>query len=186
MKRETVAVGLAVLVAIGSTWGCSAPRAQDATAVHAVDTTPPVAATGARLPVGTVTDMEGRQVDVSGALRSGRTVVLVFWQTWCATCLVEAPELAAAARAHGDEILFVGVIPGPDGTVNDDEVRRLVKRFDLPYAQVRDRDLTWSQTFAVTGTPTLIALTADGQQGWRHHRPPADWSALHRQLRGLR
>lgn len=171
MKRTLLAVGLALC----SSFACSAPRP-----VAAVESS------AARFPQPVVTDMDGQQVDVAGALRSGRTVVLVFWQTWCATCIVEAPELAAAARAHSDEILFVGVVPGPDGTVDDAEVRRVAQRYDLPYAQVRDRDLSLSHTFAVVGTPTLIALAPDGSEGWRHHRPPEDWIALHRELRQLR
>ena len=130
--------------------------------------------------------IDGSAVDFAQALDSGRTVVLVFWQTWCASCLAEAPQLAAAAREHPDELVFVGIVPGPDGTVDEAELRRLVQRFDLPYPQVRDRELVWSKAFRITGTPTLVALRADGSAGWRDHRPPADWLALHRKLRGAR
>ncbi|HTF89310.1 MAG TPA: TlpA disulfide reductase family protein [Planctomycetota bacterium] len=140
----------------------------------------------ARPPSMRATAIDGKTVDLAAALESGRTVVLVFWQTWCASCLAEAPDLATAARAHPDEIMFVGIVPGPDGTVDEAKLESLVQRFGLPYAQVRDRDLAWSQAFTVTGTPTLIALRADGTAGWRDHRPPADWLALHRSMRAPR
>jgi thiol-disulfide isomerase/thioredoxin len=162
-----------------------------ACALAACSSTPsaPAPASGsstARAPALHATATDGRDVDIDAALKSGRTVVLVFWQTWCASCLAEAPQLAAASRAHPDELLFVGVVPGPDGTVDEEELARLVKRFDLPYAQIRDRDLSWSRAFDVRGTPTLIALRADGSAGWRDRRPPADWSALHGELRSRR
>lgn len=155
-------------------------------ACSASQATPAQSHEDARPPTLHATALDGRDVDLGAALESGRTVVLVFWQTWCASCLAEAPALAAAARAHADELVFVGVVPGPDGDVDEDELARLVKRFDLPYAQVRDRDLAWSRAFAIRGTPTLVALRADGREGWRDHHAPADWSALHAELRSPR
>lgn len=141
---------------------------------------------GGRAPATQVTAIDGRSVDVAAALASGKTVVLVYWQTWCASCIAEAPALARAAREHAGELAFVGIVPGPDDTVDAAELEKLVERFDLPYPQVRDRDLSWSRAFAVQGTPTLVALRADGSEAWRGHRPPADWLALHRQARAAR
>jgi len=79
--------------------------------------------------------------------------------------------------------LIVGIVPGPDGAVNDAEVAQTVQRFGLTYPQVRDRELDWSRAFHVAGTPTLVALRPDGAEGWRGIRPPADWGTLHKQLR---
>lgn len=113
--------------------------------------------------------------------------MLVFWQTWCASCVAEAPDLAAAAREHADDWYFVGVVPGPDRIVDDREVERVSAELHLPYSHVRDRDGAWSNALAVAGTPTLIALARDGTVGWRGNRPPADWTALHLALtRGSR
>jgi cytochrome c biogenesis protein CcmG/thiol:disulfide interchange protein DsbE len=136
------------------------------------------AAAGARPPALVVAATDGRSVDLDAEMRAGRTVVLVFWQTWCGPCLAEAPHLAQAARDHADELAFVGVVPGPAGTVDEDELARVVKRLGLPYPQVRDTDLAWSRAFAIQGTPTIVALRADGSAGWTGHRAPADWRAL--------
>jgi thiol-disulfide isomerase/thioredoxin len=125
-----------------------------------------------------VTDMEGRTHDLEGALRGGQVVALIFWQTWCASCIEEAPRLAADARAHGDEILFLGVVPGPDDYVDDGEVEKMAAELGLPYPQVRDRDLALSQRFEVKGTPTIVVLGSGGRILFRGHRSPQDWSAL--------
>lgn len=150
------------------------------------DDSPAPSASAARAPVMQARATDGRDVDLAASLASGRTVVLVFWQTWCGPCIAEAPALSAAAREHAGELAFVGIVPGPDDTVDGAELERLVKRFELPYPQVRDRDLSWSRAFAIQGTPTLVALRADGSEAWRGHRPPTDWLALHRQARASR
>lgn len=137
----------------------------------------------ARIPATSFTAFDGRTVDLARELAANRTVVLVFWQTWCASCLGEAPHLRDAARAHPDELVFVGVVSGPDSTVDEAELKKLVTRLDLPYPELRDRDGAWSRAFNVTATPTLIALRPDGSEGWRGQRAPEDWLAVHRALR---
>lgn len=139
-----------------------------------------------RPPIERFTAFDGRDVDIARELGAGRTVVLVFWQTWCAPCRAEAPRLREAARAHADDIVFVGVVSGPDSTVDETELRRVVADLDLPYAELRDRDGSWSRAFEVSATPTLIALGPDGREAWRGHRAPADWLELHRTLRAKR
>ena len=125
-----------------------------------------------------LTDMDGRAHDLDATLREGRPVALVFWQTWCASCIREAPELASAARAYGEDILFLGVVPGTDEYVDDGEVEEMAAELGLPYPQVRDRDLALSRRYGVEGTPTIVVLGAGGRILYDDHRPPADWSAL--------
>ncbi|MFQ5655637.1 MAG: TlpA family protein disulfide reductase, partial [Planctomycetota bacterium] len=77
-----------------------------------------------------------------------------------------------------DAIQFVGVIPGPDENVDEEEVRRLAKSFRLPYPQARDRDLSLTRRFGVRGTPTIIVLGPGGVVRYRGHSLPADLEAL--------
>lgn len=161
---------LAILMTLLASCSSSSPRTEHA-------------AKGARPPTLVAAATDGRSIDLGAELRAGRTVVLVFWQTWCAPCLAEAPRLAQAARQHAGEIAFVGVVSGPDGTVDEEELARTVDRLGLPYPQMRDTDLAWSRAFAIRGTPTIVALRADGSAGWSDHHAPADWNALHAAMR---
>lgn len=140
----------------------------------------------ARVPATSFTAFDGRAIDLARELAAGRTVVLVFWQTWCGPCRAEAPKLRDAARAHASELVFVGVVSGPDSVVDEQELARIVERLGLSYPELRDRDGAWSKAFGITATPTLVALRPDGTEGWRAHHAPADWLAVHRALRSER
>jgi thiol-disulfide isomerase/thioredoxin len=121
-------------------------------------------------------DMDGRTHDVDAMLAAGRPVVLVFWQTWCGSCKREAPELARAVREHGDALQFFGVVSGPERYVNDDKVRKVAKEWGHPQPQIRDRDLTLTERFEVSGTPVIIVLGPGAKELFRGHRLPDDWS----------
>ena len=125
-----------------------------------------------------VVDMRGQLHDLEALQASGKSVALIFWQTWCSSCRNEAPEITAAAREHGDSIEFLGVVPGPKDTVDDAEVLRVAAEWGLSYPQVRDEDLALTRRFGVRGTPTIVVLGPSGNVAYHGHRPPADWSAL--------
>ena len=56
-------------------------------------------------------------------------------------------------------------------------MRELVATFDLPYPQVRDRDLFLTRRFDVKGTPTLVVIGAEGVL-YEGHGPPEDWNTV--------
>ncbi|WP_419191683.1 TlpA family protein disulfide reductase [Engelhardtia mirabilis] len=121
-------------------------------------------------------DMNGRQHPVQAEWSAGRSVVLVFWQTWCLSCEREAASVVAAAKARPD-LAFFGVVPGTDDDVNDFEVLAKVEQQGMTYPQIRDRDLSLTETFDVQGTPTLLVIGPDGKVSFRGHEVPEDWLA---------
>ena len=122
-----------------------------------------------------VDDMQGLPHDLRASLAEGREVALVFWQTWCASCIEEAPHVVEAASRRAGTTDFVGVISGPDGTVDDAEVRRMTSELALTYPQVRDRDAAIARRFDVKGTPTIVVIAPDGRIVFRGHELPAGW-----------
>ena len=123
----------------------------------------------------TIRDMDGKEHHLRKITDSSKTVALVFWQTWCASCRKEAPSIVAAAKKYQPDIQFFGVVSGTDKFVNDDKVRKYTKRLGLFYPQVRDRDLAISNACKVKGTPTIVLLGKDLKPLYNAHRSPADW-----------
>lgn len=123
-----------------------------------------------------VVDTDGAPHDLDAALARGEAVALVFWQTWCPSCAGEAPAIVEAQRLHADRLRFLGVVPGRDADVDDAEVARVRAAWGYTFPQVRDRDLSLSRRFGVTGTPSIVVLGAGGAVRYSGHRPPDDWA----------
>mgnify|MGYP006442093351 CR=1 FL=1 len=123
-------------------------------------------------------DIEGRSHDPSKVLASGKPVALVFWQSWCGSCVAEAPHVEQARRKFGERIEFYGVVSGPDQSVDEAAVRKVVFQNQLQYTQLRDRDGALSKHFSVQSTPTIVIIGADRQVLYSGHTLPEDWNRL--------
>lgn len=90
---------------------------------------------------------------------AGRPLVINFFGSWCGPCNMEAPDLAAFARAHRGDAAIVGV------AVNDQEgaVVDFMNRYGLNYPVVLD-DGSLDAENAITGVPTTIFYNAAGQE----------------------
>jgi thiol-disulfide isomerase/thioredoxin len=120
---------------------------------------------GDALPVGSKAPAAlGRSVDGGAfdlvSLR-GQPVLVNVWATWCAPCVQELPDLAAAARRHKD-VRFVGLaIDSPW-----DDVVQMASRFSLPYpvaAIDRETQTAWK----AQAVPVTYLLDGNGVVTWR-------------------
>ena len=153
---------------------CSAPDTHDEPAPLASVAAPALAPEllGLGLP-----DLAGDPHSIAEGLARGNRVAVVFWQSWCAPCIAEAPHLAEAHRGIPD-LEVLGVVSGPDAAVDEDEVARTVFELGLPYPSVRDRTLELTDALEVKGTPTIVVVGEGGRVLFRGHRAPEDWDAL--------
>jgi thiol-disulfide isomerase/thioredoxin len=125
----------------------------------------------------TLAGLDGAAYDLGQSFAAERAVALVFWQTWCAACLREGPELAAAAGRLAGSIDFYGVVTGPDDVVDEAAVESTAQKLGLPYPQVRDRSAALARRFGVRGTPTIVVIEPSGEVSYNGHELPAAWSS---------
>jgi thiol-disulfide isomerase/thioredoxin len=116
-------------------------------------------------------DGEGRPVRLS-AFR-GRPVLVNFWATWCAPCVVEMPSLDALAARESGNIEVIAI------SQDDRDGRQKVTDFFARYRFARlepylDQRLELMARLGIQDLPTTILYDADGNEVWRM-TGMADW-----------
>ncbi len=87
----------------------------------------------------------------------GAPTLLVFWASWCPTCMKELPDMITLANSN-PWLTVVGV--NLDRTAANGLA--VVKQRGIPYASVKDGELTIADQYQVRGTPTLVVINASG------------------------
>jgi len=89
----------------------------------------------------------------------GYPVVINFWASWCGPCKTEAPILAASARAHAGEVVFLGI----DIQDFKSDAVRFLERYDVNYVSVRDSSSGTYDAYGLTGVPETYYIDAKGR-----------------------
>lgn len=87
-----------------------------------------------------------------------RPAVVNVWASWCLPCRSEAPLLAAAHAAHGDQVEFIGI------DVQDDResAREFIDEFGLGFDHYFDPGRAVPAELGGFGTPITYFVDADG------------------------
>jgi cytochrome c biogenesis protein CcmG/thiol:disulfide interchange protein DsbE len=105
-----------------------------------------------------VRTLDGSQVVRLSALR-GQVVVLNFWSSWCADCVVEHPALAQTwerFRDHGVVVL------GMDFNDAAGAARSFASELGISYPLLTDPGDRAALAYGVTGPPETFVIGADG------------------------
>jgi len=115
-------------------------------------------------------DPQGRAVSLSDF--RGRPLLVNFWATWCAPCVVEMPSLDALAEREGDRLQVVAVSQDSEGRqkVSDFFAAHRFQRLQ-PYL---DGEMDLMAALQLGTLPTTILYDAEGREVWRI-TGAADW-----------
>lgn len=119
-------------------------------------------APGVEAPDFTLKDIEGNEISLSDF--RGRTVVLVFWASWCPDCRAEVPELKEMfASAYPAKVAFVSVSFDKDL----ETLCNFVKENYLPGVQLFDpagkKESEVGEAFGVKWIPSLYVIDPEGK-----------------------
>ena len=126
------------------------------------------------LPDTSLPTSQGRQFRLPDAASGG--VLVNFWATWCAPCVVELPALEQAAvhlKAKNITVVLVNLDRGGAGKAQPFLDDRQIKTPLSAY----DPKGVWARAIGLRGLPTTL-LIKPGQTAYAVHTGPAEWAAL--------
>ena len=117
---------------------------------------------GADAPGFTLNDLAGKAVSLSDF--RGKTVVLVFWASWCPDCRAEVPQLKEMfAAADPEKVCFVSVSFDREF----DTLKQFVAENQLPGIQLFDpagkKDSAIGAAYGVQWIPSLYLINPEGK-----------------------
>ena len=89
----------------------------------------------------------------------GKPVVLNFWASWCVPCYQEHGALLRAARAHGSQVQFLGVVYEDE----EDRIRGFLSEQGMAYPSLLDLQGRTAIAYGVYGVPETYFIDANGQ-----------------------
>ena len=91
----------------------------------------------------------------------GRTLIVSFWATWCAPCIVEMPSLARLARTvPSDELAVVAVNVGD----RRERIDEFLGRIDVEGLTIlHDTANALAEPWHIVGLPVTYVVAPDGQ-----------------------
>lgn len=156
MKRFIILI--AALMAFGFGLYAQTPEEEELDAKYAVTLLKP----GTDAPDFTLNDLSGKPVQLSDF--RGKTVVLVFWASWCPDCRAEIPQLKSMwASSDPAKVKFVSVSFDREY----DTFRQFVSEQELPGVQLFDpagkKDSSIGAAYGVQWIPSLYVINPEGK-----------------------
>jgi peroxiredoxin len=111
---------------------------------------------GYTAPSFSLTSTLGDEVTLAG--QRGRPVVLKFWASWCAPCLVEMPHFQKASLTYRGRAAILGINQGEPA----EAVAEFGGRMALSYPLLPDPTSQVSHLYGVTALPTTVFVDSRG------------------------
>jgi thiol-disulfide isomerase/thioredoxin len=120
------------------------------------------------LPAITLTDMNGKKVDVSSYGKSGKYTVLSFWATWCVPCKKELTNIAELydewQKKYNVQIVAVSI----DDSRSTTKVKPYVDGQRWTYDVLLDTNQDLKRALNIQSVPFTVLVDTDGKIVYTH------------------
>ncbi len=114
---------------------------------------------GSQAPDFTLYDLQEKSVQLS-QINQQSPVLLIFWATWCPSCVEEIPELNRlhqTKRSDGLKILAVNV------QESQTQIKDFLKKNSIHYPIVLDSTGEVAEKYGIVGLPASVLLAKGGE-----------------------
>ena len=136
---------------------------------------------GAPLPEFTLRTFDGRVY--SHASLVGTPTLVIFWNTWCAVCRKELPEVNRLVQKLGPEKLTVIAV---NTAFNDSDRKALAywNKSGFVFPTSYDYYFEVGEAFGIRGVPTIFLIDVNGIVQSKHAELPQDLEERIKRLQG--
>lgn len=108
-----------------------------------------------------LTDAKGEQKQLSDY--RGNVVILSFWASWCAPCLVELPTFADLEKRFGDKGLRILPVNVDEGNEGQTFAADFWKKGQFPFPSFFDTNKALAQQFEIEMLPSNFVIDKQGR-----------------------
>jgi peroxiredoxin len=105
----------------------------------------------------TLQDMNGKNVSLKDF--KGKNVLLIFTTTWCPYCKREVPELNEMNSKYKGKLEILAI----DMNESKTKVESFIKKYQVTYTTLLDREATVARNYGIRGVPTKVLVGPDGK-----------------------
>lgn len=118
-------------------------------------------AKGAKYTDLTLTNLDGKSVQLSTLIPQNQYILLEFWASWCKPCRAEIPHLRHVAKDYKDRLAIISISLDE----KENEWKKAIKNENMNWTQLNDT-ASWNgqaaSLYRITGVPFSLLLDPNG------------------------
>jgi len=115
----------------------------------------------------TVYTKDGEEITLHERI-GDKPIIVNLWGVWCNPCVSELPAFQAMFEKYGESIDFMMIHSDGGYKVKDSEIEDLLSANSYTFPVYLDRDYSVSTAYSITGFPTTLLITAEGELLEKH------------------
>ena len=110
------------------------------------------------LPKSTLTDLDGKIVNVQNVISKDQITILSFWATWCYPCIKELDAINSLYKEWQEESNVELIAISVDDTRTQKRIRPIIERKEWPYKFLLDENEKFKTKLNLPSVPQTVVI----------------------------